>query len=344
MMGHYRKDKSMIDLKNKIFLITGGTGSFGTAMVERLLKSDIAEIRIISRDEKKQHDMRIRYKSEKLRFFIGDVRDITSLEDAFSKVDYIFHAAAIKQVPTAEFFPLEAVKTNILGTQNVIDVAIKNQVKKVVCLSTDKAAYPINAMGISKSMMERVALSKVRSNNNKETSIIITRYGNVIGSRGSVIPLFIDQIRNGQNLTITHPEMTRFLMSLEEAIDLVLKSIEIGNPGDLFVYKSPSSNILNIAKSICEIMSTDERISYIGLRHSEKMHETLLTREEYAIAEDLGEYFRVPLDIRGLDYQKFLSDGNQKYDSKGDYNSKDNYQLSVAELVELLRDFVIERA
>ena len=330
----------MLNLENKVFLITGGTGSFGSAMVNRLLKTDIKEIRILSRDEKKQNDMRINYNSDKLKFFIGDVRDKDSLDGAFDKVDYVFHAAAIKQVPTAEFFPLEAVKTNIIGTQNVINVSIKNRVRKVVCLSTDKAAYPINAMGISKAMMERVALSKVRTNNCDQTQILITRYGNVIGSRGSVIPLFLDQIEKKQKLTITHPEMTRFLMSLEDAINLVLKAIEIGESGDLFVYKSPASNILNIAKAICKLKKVDEEFSIIGPRHSEKMHETLLTKEEHSVAIEKGEYFKVPIDSRGLDYHKFLDEGNKIYETKQDYNSKNSHQLTVSELYELLKKHI----
>lgn len=330
----------MVNFTSKTFLITGGTGSFGTAMINRLLETDIKEIRIFSRDEKKQNDMRIKYKSDRLKFFIGDVRDKESLDDPFVNVDYVFHAAAIKQVPTAEFFPLEAVKTNILGTQNVIDASIKNKVKKLICLSTDKAAYPINAMGISKAMMERVALSKVRTNNCDQTQILITRYGNVIGSRGSVIPLFLEQIEKKQKLTITHPEMTRFLMSLEDAINLVFKALEIGESGDLFVYKSPASNILNIAKAISKLKQVEEDFSIIGPRHSEKMHETLLTKEEHSAAIETGEYFRVPIDSRSLDYHKFLDQGNKLYESKQDFNSEDGYQLSVPELVKILKSHI----
>ena len=277
-------------MKNKILLITGGTGSFGNAVLNRFLKTDhFKEIRIFSRDEKKQDDMRTRLNDPKLRFYIGDVRDYNSIEKAMRGVDYVFHAAALKQVPSCEFFPLEATKTNVFGTQNVIDAAGVNKVKKVICLSTDKAAYPINAMGISKALMEKVAVAASR--NLTDTTVCLTRYGNVMGSRGSVIPLFIDQLKQGKDLTITDPNMTRFLMSLDEAVELVLFAFENGNPGDLFVNKAPASNIGDLAQSLKEMLDLNNNIKIIGTRHGEKLYETLCTREEMMKAEDMGEFF-----------------------------------------------------
>lgn len=323
-----------MNLKNKVILVTGGTGSFGNAFVRKVLKTEIKEVRIFSRDEKKQDEMRSLYKDPKLKFFIGDVRDIQSLEQVMIGVDLVFHAAAIKQVPSAEFFPLEAVKTNVLGSYNVINLAIQNNVQKVICLSTDKAAYPINAMGISKAMMERVASSLARGNNS-QTEIITTRYGNVIGSRGSVIPVFLKQLANDY-LTITDPNMTRFLMSLDEAIDLVLYAIDYGQNGDLFVKKSNSAKIIDLANAICRITGKNVEYKYMGPRHSEKYHETLLTVEEFTRSIDMGEFFRVPLDNRDLNYDLYnypIATGTLK-----DYNSSDSIHLSIEELVVMLKN------
>ncbi|MDC3350519.1 polysaccharide biosynthesis protein [Flavobacteriaceae bacterium] len=326
---------------NKILLITGGTGSFGNAVLNRFLKTDhFKEIRIFSRDEKKQDDMRTRLNDPKLRFYIGDVRDYNSIEKAMRGVDYVFHAAALKQVPSCEFFPLEAAKTNVFGTQNVIDAAGVNKVKKVICLSTDKAAYPINAMGISKALMEKVAIAASR--NLIDTTVCLTRYGNVMGSRGSVIPLFIDQLKQGKDLTITDPNMTRFLMSLDEAVGLVLFAFENGNPGDLFVNKAPASNIGDLAQSLKEMLGLNNNIKIIGTRHGEKLYETLCTREEMMKAEDMGDFFRIPADNRSLNYSSYFSEGEKELSSIEDYNSHNTEQKNIEGIKKLLLklDFV----
>lgn len=321
--------------KNKILLVTGGTGSFGHALVRRFIKGEIREIRILSRDEKKQDDMRKEFNDDRLKFFIGDVRDRSSLVHAVKGADYIFHAAALKQVPTCEFFPIEAVKTNVLGTDNVLEEAILHGVKRVVCLSTDKAAYPINAMGISKAMMEKTFVAKARMGG--ETIICGTRYGNVMASRGSVIPLFFQQIKEGKELTLTNPHMTRFLMSLDEAVDLVLFAFENGKTGDLFVQKSPASTIEDLAKAIVEITNTNTQTRVIGTRHAEKLYETLLTKEEFVHSDDLGDYYRVPMDTRDLNYDKYFVEGEEAT-SEEEYNSHNTYQLSVEEIKEKLHE------
>ena len=328
-------------IKNKTLLITGGTGSFGNAVLNRFLKTDnFKEIRIFSRDEKKQDDMRTRLNDPKLRFYIGDVRDYNSIEKAMRGVDYVFHAAALKQVPSCEFFPLEAAKTNVFGTQNVIDAAGVNKVKKVICLSTDKAAYPINAMGISKALMEKVAIAASR--NLTDTTVCLTRYGNVMGSRGSVIPLFIDQLKQGKDLTITDPNMTRFLMSLDEAVELVLFAFENGNPGDLFVNKAPASNIGDLAQSLKEMLGLNNNIKIIGTRHGEKLYETLCTREEMMKAQDMGDFFRIPADNRSLNYSSYFSEGEKELSSIDDYNSHNTEQKNIEGIKKLLLklDFV----
>ena len=325
----------------RTLLITGGTGSFGNAVLNRFLPTDIGEIRIFSRDEKKQDDMRHDFQtrfpglSDKIKFYIGDVRDISSVRNAMHGVDYIFHAAALKQVPSCEFFPLEAVKTNILGTENVLTAAIDEGVKTVVCLSTDKAAYPVNAMGTSKAMMEKVIVAKSRTVSPEKTKICCTRYGNVMCSRGSVIPLWIDQIKKGEKITVTDPKMTRFIMSLEEAVDLVLFAFEKGESGDILVQKAPACTIETQAKAVCRIFGGDEEnIRVIGIRHGEKMYETLLTNEECASAVDLGDFYRVPCDRRGLNYDKYFSDGNIKRNTLTEFNSNNTRLLSVEETVE----------
>ena len=326
---------------NKTLLITGGTGSFGNAVLNRFLKTDhFKEIRIFSRDEKKQDDMRTRLNDPKLRFYIGDVRDYDSVEKVMRGVDYVFHAAALKQVPSCEFFPLEATKTNVFGTQNVIDAAGFNKVKKVICLSTDKAAYPINAMGISKALMEKVAVAASR--NLTDTTVCLTRYGNVMGSRGSVIPLFINQLKQGNDLTITDPKMTRFLMSLDEAVELVLFAFENGNPGDLFVNKAPASNIGDLAQSLKEILDLNNDVKIIGTRHGEKLYETLCTREEMMKAEDMGDFFRIPADNRSLNYSSYFSEGEKELSSIEDYNSHNTEQKNIEGIKQLLikLDFV----
>jgi UDP-N-acetylglucosamine 4,6-dehydratase/5-epimerase len=324
-------------VKNSVFLITGGTGSFGHAVVRRLIHEGAKEIRIFSRDEKKQDDMRKEFKLDQLKFYLGDVRDPQSIKNAIHGVDYVFHAAALKQVPSAEFFPLEAVKTNVLGTENVLEASINAGVKKVICLSTDKAAYPINAMGISKAMMERVAIAKSRTVDASQTTICVTRYGNVMASRGSVIPLFIDQIKSNQPLTITDPSMTRFLMSLEEAVDLVLFAFEHGEPGDLFVQKSPAATIGDIANALLQIFNSKLEIKVIGPRHAEKFYETLLTREEMVRSVDLGEFFKINADNRDLNYEKYFSQGNQKVLNHQEYNSNNTVMLSSEKIIPLLR-------
>jgi UDP-N-acetylglucosamine 4,6-dehydratase len=309
-------------------LITGGTGSFGHAVLKRFLETDIAEIRIFSRDEKKQDDMRKRYSSSKLKFYIGDVRDYASVLNATRGVDYIFHAAALKQVPSCEFHPMEAVKTNIVGTENLLEAAVQNAVKRVVCLSTDKAVYPINAMGISKAMMEKVMVAKSRNVDETKTVICGTRYGNVMASRGSVIPLFIEQIRAGKPLTITDPNMTRFMMTLADAVDLVLYAFQHGNNGDLFVQKAPAATVQTLAQTLTAILGKpDHPIHVIGTRHGEKLYEALLSREEMACAEDMGQYFRVPPDLRDLNYDKYYDQGEEKISQSEDYNSHNTERL-----------------
>ncbi|MBS7345592.1 MAG: polysaccharide biosynthesis protein [Caryophanon sp.] len=322
--------------KDKVLLITGGTGSFGNAVMTRFLNTDIKEIRIFSRDEKKQDDMRKLYKNDKLKFYIGDVRDKNSVKDALHGVDYVFHAAALKQVPSCEFFPMEAVKTNVLGTENVVSAAIEAGVKKVICLSTDKAAYPINAMGISKAMMEKVFVAKARTVDPEKTLICGTRYGNVMASRGSVIPLFIEQIKKGEPLTITDPEMTRYLMSLEEAVELVVFAFKNAKPGDIMVQKSPASTIEDLAQALLQLFDAKNEIKVIGTRHGEKLYETLLTREEYVVAEDMTGFYRVPADTRDLNYGKFFDEGNKKLSEAEEYNSHNTYRLSVEEVKEKL--------
>ncbi len=321
--------------KDKILAITGGTGSFGNAVLRRFLDSDLREIRIFSRDEKKQDDMRKKYSSDKLKFYIGDVRDPQSVLNAVRGVDYIYHAAALKQVPSCEFHPLEAVKTNVLGTENVLEAAIQCGVKRVVCLSTDKAVYPINAMGISKAMMEKVAVAKSRSSS--RTVINVTRYGNVMASRGSVIPLFVEQIRADQALTITDPNMTRFMMTLDDAVDLVLYAFEHGKPGEIFVQKAPAATIEVLTKALTGLLGRpDHDVRVIGTRHGEKLYEALLSREEMSAAEDLGGYYRVPPDLRDLNYGKFVEQGETKITDASDYNSHNTNRLDVAGMQALL--------
>lgn len=323
-------------MKGKTLLITGGTGSFGNAVLQRFLKTDhFSEIRIFSRDEKKQDDMRNRLKSDKLRFYIGDVRDFESIEPATRGVDYIFHAAALKQVPSCEFFPMQAVKTNVEGTHNVIKAAGINKVHKVICLSTDKAAYPINAMGISKAMMEKIAIAESR--NLKDTTVCLTRYGNVMASRGSVIPLFIDQLKSNQALTVTDPNMTRFLMSLHDAVDLVLFAFEHGRPGDLFVNKAPASTIGDLAKAMKELSGQENEIKVIGTRHGEKLYETLCTREEMMKAEDMGEFYRIPADNRDLNYALYFSEGEANVSEIEDYHSHNTNRLDVEGVKNLVK-------
>lgn len=322
--------------EDKTLLITGGTGSFGNAVLKRFLSTDIREIRIFSRDEKKQDDMRKAYNNPKLKFFVGDVRDMQSLRDAMYGVDYIFHAAALKQVPSCEFFPLEAVKTNVLGSENVLTAAIAAGVRKIVCLSTDKAVYPVNAMGISKALMEKIFIAKSRTVDENKTLICGTRYGNVMASRGSVIPLFIQQIKSRQPITITDPNMTRFLMDLTEAIDLVLFAFENAHAGDLMVKKAPASKIGDLARALKELFHADNPVQVIGVRLGEKIHETLLTREESATAVDMGDFFRIPADTGGLDYAKYISNGNKTIGSIMEYTSNNTHQLSERELKEKL--------
>ncbi len=320
----------------KTLLITGGTGSFGNAVLNRFLKTDIGEIRIFSRDEKKQDDMRNRLKNPKIKFYIGDVRDYNSIHRAMKGVDYVFHAAALKQVPSCEFFPIEAAKTNVFGTQNTIDAAVANAVKRIICLSTDKAAYPINAMGISKALMEKVAVAASRNIPNDSTIVCLTRYGNVMASRGSVIPLFVNQIKEGNSLTVTDPNMTRFLMSLEDAVDLVLFAFENGNQGDLFVNKAPASTIGDLAKAIKQIFNADNEIKVIGTRHGEKLYETLCTREEMQKAVDMGEFYRIPADNRDLNYSRYFSVGKTDISTIEDYHSHNTKHLNDNELKDTL--------
>lgn len=328
---------------NKKLLITGGTGSFGNAVLKRFLDTEISEIRIFSRDEKKQDDMRKNYHNSKLKFYIGDVRDFSSVLNATRGVDYIFHAAALKQVPSCEFHPMEAVKTNIVGTDNLLEAAIQNGVSRVVCLSTDKAAYPINAMGISKAMMEKVMVAKSRGLDDRKTVICGTRYGNVMASRGSVIPLFVDQILSGKPITITDPSMTRFMMTLEDAVDLVLYAFEHGSNGDMFVQKAPAATIETLVEALTSLMEKfNHPVHVIGTRHGEKLYETLLSREEMAAAADLGGYYRVPPDLRDLNYGKFVEEGEQKISKLDDYNSHNTDRLDKNGMKDLLMklDFI----
>ena len=322
--------------KNKTLLITGGTGSFGNAILDRFLNTKIKEIRIFSRDEKKQEDMRIRLKSNKVKFYIGDVRDYESIDSALRGVDYIFHAAALKQVPSCEFYPMEAVKTNILGTENVLNAAINNKVRKVIVLSTDKAVYPINVMGTSKAMMEKLMVAKSRITNGNITILCGTRYGNVIASRGSVIPLFINQIKDGQPLTVTDFNMTRFMMSLDSAIDLVLYAFKHSRQGDILIKKSPACTMNDLALATKEIFKAENEIKIIGTRHGEKLHETLLTREEMTRAEDCGGYFRISADVRDMNYDKYLVEGKQEISIQKDYNSENTRRLNIKEIKKML--------
>ena len=322
--------------KDGTLLITGGTGSFGNVVLERFLDTDVKEIRIFSRDEKKQDDMRRHYQNDKIKYYIGDVRDINSIRNAMYGVDYIFHAAALKQVPSCEFFPIEAVKTNVLGTENLLTVAIECAVKKVICLSTDKAAYPVNAMGISKAMMEKTFVAKSRTVSPNRTIICGTRYGNVMASRGSVIPLFVEQIKSGQPLTVTDPGMTRFIMSLEEAVKLVLFAFQNAESGDIMVQKSPACYIGDLAQALMEIFGGDNDIEIIGTRHGEKMYEVLLTKEEAAKAVDLGDFYRVPADNRNLNYEKYLDEGSHEISLTDEYNSQNTKILTVEEIKEKL--------
>lgn len=321
--------------KDKVLLITGGTGSFGNAVLKRFLNTDIKEIRIFSRDEKKQHDMRVELQNTKVKFYIGDVRDYKSLYSALSGVDYVFHAAALKQVPSCEFYPIEAVRTNVMGTENVLNAAINQNVKKVICLSTDKAVYPINAMGISKAMMEKVMVAKSRTSGN--TILVGTRYGNVMASRGSVIPLFQEQIKNNQSITVTDPEMTRFMMTLDDAVELVLYAFEHGNSGDIFVQKSPASTIGELANAMIKIYNSQVEVNVIGTRHAEKLYETLLAREEVQVAEDLGDYYRIAADNRDLNYNKYFTEGYGSIVNVEDYHSHNTRRLAENELIKLLK-------
>jgi UDP-N-acetylglucosamine 4,6-dehydratase len=321
---------------NKTLLITGGTGSFGHAVLNRFLKTDIAEIRIFSRDEKKQDDMRKEYNNDKLKFYLGDVRDLASVRNAMHGVDYIFHAAALKQVPSCEFFPMEAVKTNVIGTDNILTAAIESGVKKVICLSTDKAAYPVNAMGTSKAMMEKVLIAKARTVNPEKTLICGTRYGNVMYSRGSVIPLFVEQIKAGHPLTITDPNMTRFIMSLDEAVELVLFAFENAESGDIMVQKAPASTIGDLAQAVKELFDADNDIKIIGIRHGEKMYETLLTNEECAHAIDMGSFYRVPADKRDLNYDKYFISGEKERSTLSEFNSNNTELLNIKQIKEKL--------
>ena len=330
--------------KDKVLLITGGTGSFGNAVLDRFLYTDIGEIRIFSRDEKKQDDMRRLYQNDKIKYYIGDVRGIASVKNAMHGVDYLFHAAALKQVPSCEFFPMEAVKTNVLGTENVLTAAIEYGVKKCICLSTDKAAYPINAMGISKAMMEKIVVAKSRTVAPEKTTICVTRYGNVMASRGSVIPLFVQQIKSDQPMTVTDPDMTRYLMSLEEAVELVVYAFQHAQNGDTIVQKSPASTVGDLAEAMRQLFDPNHEIKIVGTRHGEKVYETLLTKEEFFKAEDMGHYFRVPADNRDLNYDKYFVDGNKKLSTMEEYNSHNTYRLNVEAVKDKLLslDFIRE--
>lgn len=330
--------------KNKVLMITGGTGSFGNTVLKRFLSTEVREIRIFSRDEKKQEDMRIAFNNPKLKFYIGDVRDYDSINQAMKGVDYVFHAAALKQVPSCEFYPMEAVRTNVLGTEHVMNAATANNVKRVVVLSTDKAVYPINSMGISKAMAEKLMVAKSRSQCNGETVLCATRYGNVMASRGSVIPLFVSQMKEGKSLTVTDPNMTRFLMSLEDSVDLVLYAFEHGKQGDIFVQKAPASTVEDLAQALKELFSNASPIRVIGTRHGEKLYESLISREEMAKAENLGGYYRIPADNRDLNYAQFFSEGEEKISHQEDYTSHNTERLNVGQVKELLLklDFIKE--
>jgi len=330
--------------KDKVLMITGGTGSFGNTVLKRFLSTDVREIRIFSRDEKKQEEMRIALNNDKLKFYIGDVRNYDSLHQAMKGVDYVFHAAALKQVPSCEFYPMEAVRTNVIGTENMMKAAIANGVKRVVVLSTDKAVYPINAMGISKAMMEKLMVAKARMQGEGETVFCATRYGNVMASRGSVIPLFVSQLKEGKSLTVTDPGMTRFLMSLEDSVDLVLYAYKHGRQGDIFVQKAPASTVADLAQALKELFAKDSPVRIIGTRHGEKLYESLLSREEMAHAEDMGGYYRIPADNRDLNYNKFYSDGEEKISHFDDYTSHNTEQLDVEQVKSLLLklDFIQE--
>ncbi len=323
---------------DKCLLITGGTGSFGNAVLKRFLKSELAEIRIFSRDELKQEQMRVSFGEPKLKFYIGDVRDYDSVFGAMKGVNYIFHAAALKQVPSCEFYPMEAIRTNCLGTENVMNAAIANRVERAVFLSTDKAVYPINAMGISKSMMEKLVIAKSRGRESNETVLCVTRYGNVMGSRGSVIPLFVDQMRQGRPITVTDPHMTRFLMSLEESVELVIYAFEHANQGDIFVQKAPASTLDVLANALKKILKSDASIRVIGTRHGEKLYESLISREEMAKAQDLGRYYRIPSDNRDLNYNKYFVEGEPRIAEFSDYTSHSTQRLDVEGVIHLLRD------
>jgi UDP-glucose 4-epimerase len=322
--------------KGKKLLITGGTGSFGNAVLKRFLHTDIEEIRIFSRDEKKQDDMRKELKNDKVKFFIGDVRDYQSITSAIYEVDYIFHAAALKQVPSCEFFPMEAVRTNIVGTENVLNAAIAYGVKQIICLSTDKAVYPINAMGISKAMMEKIMIAKSRTIDSFKTIVCGTRYGNVMASRGSVIPLFVQQIKSGMPLTVTDPNMTRYLMSIDDAVELVIFAFNNANQGDRFIQKAPAATIADLVQAVKEIFNADNEVKIIGTRHGEKVYETLLSREEMAIAEDLGGYYRVPADTRSLNYDQYFETGDEMLSTTEEYNSHNTERLDIPAIKELL--------
>ncbi|MCY7307271.1 MAG: polysaccharide biosynthesis protein [Rhodoferax sp.] len=322
--------------KDKVLLITGGTGSFGNAVLSRLLRSDLAEIRVFSRDEKKQEDMRLAVGNDRVKFYIGDVRDYDSVHDALGGVDYVFHAAALKQVPSCEFYPMEAVRTNVLGAENVMRAAIANSVQRCVVLSTDKAVYPINAMGISKAMMEKLMVAKSRLSDSSKTILSATRYGNVMASRGSVIPLFLQQLKQGRPVTVTDPNMTRFLMSLEESVDLVLYAFKHAQPGDIFVQKAPASTVGDLAQAMLELVHGSAGVKVIGTRHGEKLYETLVSREEMARSEDLGEYFRIPADSRDLNYDKYFVHGETEISRIDDYTSHNTRRLNVAQVKETL--------
>ena len=331
--------------KNKVLMITGGTGSFGNTVLKRFLLTDVLEIRIFSRDEKKQEEMRLKLNNPKLKFYIGDVRDYDSIYQAMKGVSYVFHAAALKQVPSCEFYPMEALRTNVLGSENVMNAAIATGVSRVVMLSTDKAVYPINAMGISKAMMEKLMVAKARMQNKDETVICATRYGNVMASRGSVIPLFVSQIKEGKSLTVTDPNMTRFLMSLEDSVDLVLYAFEHGKQGDIFVQKAPASTLDDLARALKALFVSTSEIRIIGTRHGEKLYESLISREEMAKVDDLGDYYRIPADNRDLNYAQFFSEGEEKISSQEDYTSHNTKRLSVEQVKQLLLklDFIKEQ-
>ncbi|OGT22787.1 MAG: UDP-glucose 4-epimerase [Gallionellales bacterium RIFOXYB12_FULL_54_9] len=322
--------------KDKVLMITGGTGSFGNTVLKRFLSTDVSEIRIFSRDEKKQEDMRIALNNSKLKFYIGDVRDYDSVHQAMRGVDYVFHAAALKQVPSCEFYPMEAVRTNVIGTENVLNAATANGVRRVVVLSTDKAVYPINAMGISKAMAEKLVVAKSRMQRETETVFCSTRYGNVMASRGSVIPLFVSQLKEGKPLTVTDPNMTRFLMSLEDSVDLVLYAYEHGKQGDIFVQKAPASTVADLAQALKELFKSDSAVRIIGTRHGEKLYESLISREEMAHAQDMGGYYRIPADNRDLNYAKYFSEGEEKISHLDDYTSHNTHRLSVEQVKQLL--------